>query len=86
VRTQAIIGTVVSTVVLLACCCNVLAIPSIVTSAMAISRADRDLASARTLMRWTWWLLGAAVVISIAGSVLWAIFSNTVDNIPSGTT
>jgi hypothetical protein len=86
VRTQAIVGVVVSTLLLLVCCCNVLAIPSIVTSAIAIGRADRDLSSARTLMRWSWGMLAAAVALSVLAGILYSILGARTSTLPAGTT
>ncbi|GAA3985264.1 hypothetical protein GCM10023085_79320 [Actinomadura viridis] len=47
-------------------CCNVFAVPGIVTSAMAMSRSRTNPASARTLTIWSWVILGAALVLQIA--------------------
>ncbi|MFB4319924.1 hypothetical protein [Actinomadura sp. 21ATH] len=49
----------------LVACCNLLAIPAIVTSAMAIGRANSDAASARKLTIWSWGILVLAFLLPI---------------------
>ncbi|MFD0856095.1 DUF4190 domain-containing protein [Actinomadura adrarensis] len=46
-------------------CCNVLAIPGIVTSVMAISRNSTDPERAKTLTVWSWTILGVTFAIWI---------------------
>ena len=60
------IAALVCTCVATALCCNVLAIPGIVTSAIALSRSQTDPRSARTLTMWSWVVLAVAVVLYIA--------------------
>ncbi|XVQ11824.1 hypothetical protein ACQP1W_04350 [Spirillospora sp. CA-255316] len=57
------IAALVCTCVAVAMCCNLLAIPGIVTSVMAMSRANTDPASARKLTTWSWGILVAAFVV-----------------------
>ncbi len=68
-RTQAIVGLVVSAVLVLMCCSPLL-IASAITSGIALGRVDQDLDSARRLVRWTWGLVVASVVLTV---VLFAV-------------
>jgi hypothetical protein len=61
------IAALVCTAVATAMCCNVLAIPGIVTSAIAVSRSKTDPRSARTLTIWSWSIFAVAMVLQIAG-------------------
>ncbi|MBW8485705.1 hypothetical protein [Actinomadura parmotrematis] len=47
-------------------CCNVLAIPAVITSIIALSRASTDPESSRRLTVWSWALFAGAVVLAIA--------------------
>jgi NADH:ubiquinone oxidoreductase subunit B-like Fe-S oxidoreductase len=69
VRNQAIAAVVVSSLFTLACC--LVAFPAIITSAIAISRVDSDLASARRLVRASWWIIAGAVALGVLGLVIW---------------
>ncbi|MBI4944104.1 MAG: hypothetical protein HY830_25465 [Actinobacteria bacterium] len=63
-RTQAIVGLVVSAVLVLLCCSPLL-IASAITAGIALGRVDQDLDSARRLVRWTWGLVIASVVLMV---------------------
>ncbi|GLW63887.1 hypothetical protein Arub01_21310 [Actinomadura rubrobrunea] len=60
------IAALICNVLLVTTCCNVLAIPGIITSSLAISRGNSDPESARTLTVWSWVLCVLALVIAIA--------------------
>jgi hypothetical protein len=64
-RTQAIVALVVSVASVLFCCSPLL-IASAITSGIAIGRVDTDLDSARRLVRWSWGLVIASVVLGVA--------------------
>jgi hypothetical protein len=64
------IAALICTSVATALCCNILAIPGIVTSAIAMSRSQTDPKSTRTLTTWSWIILAVAIVLEIAFIVL----------------
>jgi hypothetical protein len=79
------IAALVCTSVATAMCCNILAIPGIVTAAMAMSRSKTDPRSARSLTIWSWWILGVAIVLQILlFAVLIIIDANSPDYDSSG--
>jgi Na+/proline symporter len=49
--------------IITAMCCNVFAIPGIVTSVLAMNRSASDPASARRLTAWSWVIFAAAIII-----------------------
>ncbi|TYB46102.1 hypothetical protein [Actinomadura chibensis] len=59
------IAALICTCVAVVMCCNVLAIPGIVTSAIAVSRASTDPDSSRRLAIWSWAILAASFAIGI---------------------
>ncbi|GAA4082449.1 hypothetical protein [Actinomadura miaoliensis] len=59
------IAALICNVLLVVSCCNVLAIPGIVTSSLAISRSATDPGSARSLTMWSWVVFALALVIAI---------------------
>ncbi|MGK5554673.1 DUF4190 domain-containing protein [Actinomadura kijaniata] len=70
---SAVAALVCSSVVTFACC-NVLALPAIITSAMAVSRSARDPRGARTLTVWSWVLFGGAMAVAVAYLALMVAF------------
>lgn len=68
VRTQSIVALVVSLASVLMCCLP-LGIPAAITAGIALSKADTDFPRARTLVRWSWGLLVASVVLGVLGLV-----------------
>jgi hypothetical protein len=59
------IGALICNILLTVLCCNVLAIPGIVTSAIAVNRFQTDPDSARSLTAWSWVIFAANIVIWI---------------------
>ncbi|MBC6460293.1 hypothetical protein [Actinomadura sp. HBU206391] len=59
------IGALICNILLTVLCCNLLAIPGIVTSTIAINRVQTNPDSARTLTAWSWVLFAANIVIMI---------------------
>jgi hypothetical protein len=59
------IGALICNILLTVLCCNVLAIPGIVTSAIAVNRVQTDPDSARSLTAWSWVIFAANIVIGI---------------------
>ncbi|WP_395110121.1 hypothetical protein [Actinomadura sp. SCN-SB] len=47
-------------------CCNLLAIPGIITAALAMNRSQTDPNSTRTLTTWSWVIFAVALVLQIA--------------------
>lgn len=62
--TSAIIALVCNSLVVVSCC-NVLAIPGIITGALAIQRIERQPESARSLTIWSWVIFGVSTLIAI---------------------
>jgi hypothetical protein len=59
------IAALVCSLIALVMCCNLLAVPAIVTSAMAIGRSGTDPASAQRLTTWSWGVLVLAFLLPI---------------------
>ena len=75
VRTQAIVALVVGIVLGLLCCIPG-GIGSAVTAGLAMGRVDRDVASARRLVRWSWGITAASVVLGVVAVVLLLAFAS----------
>ncbi|MBO2464604.1 hypothetical protein [Actinomadura violacea] len=61
-------------------CCNIVAIPGIVTGALALGRVQTDPASARRLTIWSWSLFAASVLIGIILLIVYVAFIVTSDS------
>ncbi|RAY15494.1 hypothetical protein DPM19_06705 [Actinomadura craniellae] len=61
----AAVGALIANCVLVVFCCGLLAIPGIITSAMAMSRQQTDPESSRTLTLWSWVIFGCNIALSI---------------------
>jgi hypothetical protein len=46
-------------------CCNIVAIPGIITGALALGRSGTDPASARKLTIWSWSLFAASILVAV---------------------
>ncbi|GAA2083203.1 hypothetical protein [Actinomadura alba] len=64
------IGAMICNILFTVLCCNLLAIPGIVTSAIAVNRFATDPESARSLTAWSWVIFAANVVIVITAIVV----------------
>jgi hypothetical protein len=71
------IGALVANIVLTLLCCSPLGIAGIVVSALAMSRADFQPDSSRTLLRWSWGLAIASVVLGLAFLVVVIVLAAT---------
>ncbi|TDD26726.1 hypothetical protein E1287_35955 [Actinomadura sp. KC06] len=60
-------------------CCNIVAIPGIITAAIALGRNNTDPRSARKLTIWSWSLFAAGVVIGIILIVIYALLAAAAD-------
>ncbi len=69
VRSQAITSMILNIVSVLFCC-PPLGLAGAITSGIAISRADTDVAAAKRLVGWGWGLLAASVVLAIVAFIL----------------
>ncbi|WP_131743086.1 hypothetical protein [Actinomadura roseirufa] len=67
------IAALVCNIVAVALCCNIFAIPGVITAALAVSRVHGDPASARRLTAWSWCLLAASIVLGIIAAVLYLV-------------
>ncbi|TDB83670.1 hypothetical protein E1264_27540 [Actinomadura sp. KC216] len=54
-------------------CCNIVAIPGVITAAVALGRNTTDPNSARKLTIWSWSLFAAAVVVGIIFIVIYVV-------------
>jgi Na+/proline symporter len=79
------IAALVCNVLLVLFCCNPLAIPGIVTSAMATSRTSTNPESARRLMVWSWVICGVSFVLGIAAFVILALLGGLSDHTATST-
>jgi len=60
------LGALIANIVLSMTCCGLLAIPGIITSAIAMGRVNSDPASARNLTLWSWIIFAVNIVIMVA--------------------
>ncbi|RKS72312.1 hypothetical protein BZB76_5133 [Actinomadura pelletieri DSM 43383] len=67
------IAALVCNAIALSMCCNIFAIPGIVTAGMALGRIHTDPRSARNLTFWSWAIFAASIVIAITVIVIFAI-------------
>ncbi|TDD70005.1 hypothetical protein [Actinomadura rubrisoli] len=65
------IGALVCNIVAVLLCCNIVAIPGIITAAIAMGRVQTDPPSARKLTIWSWALFGVSVVAGIVFVVVY---------------
>jgi hypothetical protein len=65
------IAALVCNLVSMLLCCNVLAIPGVIVSAIAMSRSTSDPESARRLTRWSWGLFIGSIVVTI---LFWVVY------------
>ncbi|GAA2436216.1 hypothetical protein GCM10010191_58820 [Actinomadura vinacea] len=80
----ATLAALICSCVATAMCCNLLAIPAIVTSAMATSRVRTNPQSTRTLTMWSWIILGIAFLIQIILIVIAVVVDATSPDYGSG--
>ncbi|MEO3787101.1 hypothetical protein ABGB12_27565 [Actinocorallia sp. B10E7] len=66
----AAVAALVANILLTITCCGLLAVPGIVTAAMAVGRVNTDPVSAKNLTMWSWVIFGAAVLVGIVLLVL----------------
>jgi hypothetical protein len=64
-RTQAIVSLVLN--LLAVVCCNLLGIAGAVCAGSALGKIDLELDRARSLVRWSWGLLAAGLVLAVIG-------------------
>jgi glucan phosphoethanolaminetransferase (alkaline phosphatase superfamily) len=57
----ALVCNIVATLI----CCNVLCIGGIVTSAIALNRAQTDPHESQNLVKWSWVILGVSIALQI---------------------
>ncbi|MFI0483877.1 hypothetical protein [Actinomadura sp. 9N215] len=60
-------------------CCNIVAIPGVITAAIALGRNTTDPRSARKLTIWSWSLFGAAIAIGIIFLVIYILIGAASD-------
>ncbi|TMQ90050.1 hypothetical protein ETD83_37140 [Actinomadura soli] len=67
------IAALVCNAIAVVLCCNIVAIPGVITAAIALGRNSTDPGSARKLTIWSWSLFAAALVIGIILIVIYAL-------------
>ncbi|GAA2171202.1 hypothetical protein [Actinomadura napierensis] len=73
------IAALVCNCVVAVLCCNIVAIPGIVTGALALGRVNTDPQSARKLTIWSWSLFAASILIGIVIAVVYFAIIATSD-------
>ena len=68
------IAALVCNAVLVVMCCNIIALPGLITAAIALGRAQTDPESTRKLTIWSWSLFAASVLLGIVLAVVWIAF------------
>ncbi|GAA4241615.1 hypothetical protein GCM10022254_71200 [Actinomadura meridiana] len=71
------IAALVCNAVLVVLCCNIIAIPGVITASIALGRTNTDPRSARKLMIWSWSLFAASIVIAVIAVVVLMIIGAT---------
>ncbi|GGQ45285.1 hypothetical protein BKA00_006654 [Actinomadura coerulea] len=59
------IAALVCNAIAIVMCCNIVAIPGVITAAIALGRVQTDPRSARRLTVWSWCLFAAAIAIGV---------------------
>jgi hypothetical protein len=67
------IAALVCNAVAILLCCNIVAIPGVITAAIALGRTQTDPPSARKLTIWSWSLFAASVVIAIIVLIVYIV-------------
>ncbi|MEU8121995.1 hypothetical protein AB0C21_25095 [Spirillospora sp. NPDC049024] len=68
------IAALVCNAVAVTLCCNIVALPGLITAAIALGRAHSDPESTRRLTIWSWSLFAASVLVGIILVVIWIAF------------
>jgi hypothetical protein len=68
------IAALVCNAVAILLCCNIVAIPGVITAAIALGRTQTDPPSARRLTIWSWSLFAASVLIGIVILIIYIAF------------
>ncbi|WP_433466769.1 hypothetical protein [Spirillospora sp. CA-128828] len=71
------IAALVCNAVAILLCCNIVAIPGVITAAVALGRTQTDPPSARRLTIWSWSLFAASVFIAIIVLIIYIIIGVT---------
>lgn len=77
------IGALICNIVMTLTCCGFLAIPGIVTAAIAMGRVQSDPESARNLTIWSWVIFAINLVIVVAIAIIYVVALSA--TIPSST-
>lgn len=68
------IAALVCNAIAIVLCCNILAVPGVITAAIALGRFQTDPRSARKLTIWSWSLFGASLLIGIVLLIVYIAF------------
>ncbi|MEV4006892.1 DUF4190 domain-containing protein [Actinomadura sp. NPDC049753] len=67
------IAALVCNAVAIVMCCNIVALPGLITAAVALGRVQTDPESARKLTIWSWSLFAASIVIGVALLIVYIV-------------
>ncbi|NDU76936.1 hypothetical protein GWI34_30580 [Actinomadura sp. DSM 109109] len=73
------IAALVCNAVLVLMCCNVVAIPGVITAAVALGRVHTEPQYARKLTIWSWSLFGASLLIAVVLLIIYVVVGVTTD-------
>ncbi|WP_141578525.1 hypothetical protein [Actinomadura sp. WMMA1423] len=76
------IAALICNAVAVVMCCNIVAIPGVITAAIALGRFQADPHSARKLTIWSWALFAASLLIGIVLVVVWIAIGAMADPDP----
>ena len=65
------LAALIANILLTITCCGLLAVPGVITAAVAMNRVHTDPVSAKNLTNWSWVIFGIAVLV---GVVLLVVF------------
>ncbi|TDD65655.1 hypothetical protein E1293_40055 [Actinomadura darangshiensis] len=71
------IAALVCNAVAIVLCCNIVAIPGVITAAIGLGRAQSDPQSARRLTIWSWCLFAASIVIGVIVVIIYIVIGAT---------
>jgi len=66
----AAMAALIANILLSLTCCGLLAVPGVITAAIAMNRVNTDPESARNLTQWSWVIFGGAILVGIVAFVL----------------
>lgn len=71
------IAALVCNAVAVVMCCNIVAIPGVITAVVGLGRSQTDPESARRLTIWSWALFAASIVIAVIVMIIYIVIGVT---------